>query len=281
MTRNFKMIVSGFFLALLICIPTLVSHAQDTTRQAPPPEIKINPASKARISFISDIWDFGSIPKGGVVTHAFNFKNNGTDTLEVTNVKPTCGCTLAPLSNSHIAPGDQASIKATFNTQKFNGRVSKQIYVDSNDPINPYLKVSFSAIINNPLQTIVPSPAEADFDTIKAGTPTKIKITITNTDTSPAELVMVEQADAANVNASLSTRKLAPKQSADLVLELSPKAMPNQIANAPKTEGAISNEVSEKTSPTNTGEYKTSITIEASNIPGSRFTIPIKAMIIQ
>jgi hypothetical protein len=229
--------------------------AQDTTRQSDEAVIKVNPASKARIDIVSDNYDFGSIPRGAIVIHSFVIRNVGKDTLAVTNVKPTCGCTTAPLSDSLVAPGKQADIRATFNTQKFNGRVKKQIYIDSSDPIKPYLKVSFSAIINNPLQTIMPSPVEADFGNVKLGAPAELKVTITNNDTTKADLAIVEESAPSMVKSKLTQTTVAPGGTTELILDLEPR---------PKAEILTQ-----------------SITLEASNIADSRFTIPWKAVIAQ
>jgi hypothetical protein len=229
--------------------------AQDISKQSDAAVIKVNPASKARIQFSSDTWEFGSIPKGAIVIHAFKVKNVGTDSLMITGVKPTCGCTTAPLSDSSIAPGGEAAIMATFNTKNFNGRVNKQIYVDSSDPIKPYLKVSFSAIINNPLLTIMPSPAEADFGNIAIGKPAQLKIVITNGDNKIADLAIIEESAPTLVKATLAKTSIPPKGTAELVLDLMPQAKAGELAN--------------------------SITLEAGNITGSRFTIPWKAVIVQ
>jgi hypothetical protein len=254
MFKTGKLIISISILCVAaICFVGNVV-AQDNT-QSDAAVIKVNPASKARIQVVSDTWDFGSIPKGAVVLHDFIFKNIGTDTLIISNVKPTCGCTTAPLSDSNVAPGNEARVTATFNTKNFNGRVTKQIFVDSSDPIKPYLKVTFSATINNPLQTIVPSPTEADFGNVKIGAAAQLKITITNDDKSNANLAIVEESAPSIVKASLANNSIAPKGTTELVLDLLPQTVAKVMAQ--------------------------SITLESRDLPGSRFTIPWKAVITQ
>jgi hypothetical protein len=252
MHRTLKFI---FLLCLSLTALAEYTGAQNATSQGDEAVIKVNPASKARIDIAPDNYDFGSIPRGAIVVHSFVVKNVGKDTLTITNVKPTCGCTTAPLSDSLIAPGGQADITATFNTQTFNGRVKKQIYVDSSDPIKPYLKVSFSAVINNPLQTMISSPAEADFGKVNTGKPAELKVTITNNDTTAADLVIVEESAPSTVKAKLSNTSIKPGASTELVLDLQPQAKAETITQ--------------------------SITLEASNIVDSRFTIPWKAVIVQ
>jgi P pilus assembly chaperone PapD len=252
MHRTVKLIL---FSCLLLSAHLDFALAQNSAQQSDEAVIKVNPASKARIDIVSDNYDFGSIPRGAIVVHSFVVKNAGQDTLSITNVKPTCGCTTAPLTDSLVAPGEQTDIKATFNTQKFNGRVKKQIYVDSSDPIKPYLKVSFSAIINNPLQTIVSEPSEADFGLVKAGKSSELKVKITNNDSIAANLAIVEESAPAIVTAGLAKTTIKPGGSTELTLKLQPQDKAETITQ--------------------------SITLEAGNIADSRFTIPWKAVIVQ
>ena len=236
---------------MLITAATLNAQTGDVQRKPDDAVIQINPASKARIEFISDTWDFGSMPRGSVVAHAFKFKNVGQDTLIIGKVKPTCGCTTAPLSSNSVPPGGEATITASFDSEKFNGRVSKYIYVDSNDPIRPYLKISFTATINNPLQNIQPTPTEIDFGTVKLGSPAQSTIKILNAEEKAVKLAVVEQSVGAT--AVLSRSDIPKGDMADLVVNLAPQGFQ--------------------------GVVKQSITLEAENVPGSRFTIPWKANI--
>lgn len=253
MYRTFNWIITILMISVFAIwlAPRVLS--QDSARTGHIPEIKVNPASKARIKFEGENWDFGSIPKSATVIHEFKFKNIGTDTLVVSKVRPTCGCTLAPLSSDKIAPGQEASIRASFNTEKFNGRVTKQIYVDSSDPINPYLKITFSAIINNPLLPVQPQPTEVDFGTVKKGQKVQMKVALANSDKAPANLVVVEESSKNKIKAQIASNMIAPGQSTNLILELTPSA--------------------------DTGQFKESITLEAPGLTDSRITIPIKGIV--
>ena len=159
---------------------------------------------------------------------------------------------MAPLSSDHIAPGQEATIRAAFNTKKFNGRVDKQIFIDSNDPVNPYLKVSFTAIINNPLTTIQTDPLEADFGTVKVGSNAETKVHLTNADKTPMDLVLVEQSET-NMKIKFLKTHLESNTSTDLVLDFTPHA--------------------------DSGEIKESVTIDSPGHDDARLTIPITGTI--
>ncbi len=94
-------------------------------------------AAKAKAVFKETRFDFGRIKDGDIVTHEFIFKNEGTSTLIIKSVETTCGCTAALVSADKVEPGQEGSIKATFNSRGYDGRVVKYVIVHSNDSSDP------------------------------------------------------------------------------------------------------------------------------------------------
>lgn len=103
-----------------------------------------------KIKFREEAKDFGKMKQGKVLTHIFVFKNEGDETLVINRVKTSCGCTAALLSKKEIAPGAEGEIKLTFNTKGFEGKNTKYIDVESNDPAQPRKRLSVSAEIEVP-----------------------------------------------------------------------------------------------------------------------------------
>ena len=63
--------------------------------------------AQPEIKFESTTYDFGKIKEeGGKVTGKFIFTNVGNEPLELTNVRPGCGCTAANYTKGAIAPGE-------------------------------------------------------------------------------------------------------------------------------------------------------------------------------
>jgi len=87
--------------------------------------------SKADIKFVSEKFDFGKIAQGKPVTTNFEFSNVGTEPLILTNVQPTCGCTIADYTKTPVAPGAKGNVKVTFNAAVV-GQFTKTIVVSSN-----------------------------------------------------------------------------------------------------------------------------------------------------
>jgi hypothetical protein len=115
-------------------------------------------SGKPRAVFKALSHDFGQVKQGDVVSHEFVFKNEGGAPLVVEKVETTCGCTAALVSEKRIAPGKEGRIKATFDTRGYSGRLSRYLYVVSNDAENARRELSVSADIQ------VPPSARIDID---------------------------------------------------------------------------------------------------------------------
>lgn len=84
------------------------------------------------ISFTESKFDFGTIKEGEVVKHTFQFKNTGNQTLIISEVKVTCGCTTPDWTRTPVAPGQTGYITAQFNSTGKPGQNHKVITVVSN-----------------------------------------------------------------------------------------------------------------------------------------------------
>jgi hypothetical protein len=111
-----------------------------------------------RFDLGSALFDFGRIKQGEVVKHDFVFTNTGTAILEITSVKPGCGCTTAGTWDSKVEPGKTGSIPLQFNSSGFGGPVSKSATVTCNDPIRSNLVLQLSGTIWKPID-ITPTMA--------------------------------------------------------------------------------------------------------------------------
>ncbi len=103
-----------------------------------------------RLKFKEDSWNFGKVDQGKVVTHVFSFTNQGDAPLVIKGVRSTCGCTAAIASQDKIAPGESGKIEVKLNTRGFEGRLNKYVFIDSNDPEQPQVRLTVTATINVP-----------------------------------------------------------------------------------------------------------------------------------
>jgi len=84
------------------------------------------------ITFTETNHDFGKVTAGEKVSHTFMFKNSGDKPLVVSQVQPSCGCTVPQWSNDPIAPGKEGSIQVVFNSEGKHGMQHKSVTVVSN-----------------------------------------------------------------------------------------------------------------------------------------------------
>lgn len=70
----------------------------------------------AKIVFLEEEYNFGTVDEGKIVTHTFTFKNTGETPLLISNARATCGCTVPEWPQEPIQPGEKGDIKVRFNT---------------------------------------------------------------------------------------------------------------------------------------------------------------------
>lgn len=84
------------------------------------------------IKWDNDIHDFGTLEKGKPATYEFTFTNTTKETILITNVKPSCGCTAANYTKTPIKPGEKGMVAATYNAAN-PGMFTKSITVTTSD----------------------------------------------------------------------------------------------------------------------------------------------------
>ncbi len=93
---------------------------------------------------LEPIKNFDLVARGEVLEHSFEIKNDGSGVLEITDVRPACGCTVAQYDKK-IEAGQVGTVRARVDTTDFNGPISKSIAVFTNDSENPKLQLVVKA----------------------------------------------------------------------------------------------------------------------------------------
>ena len=96
-------------------------------------------ALKPQIVCAEPVFDFGERNNTEFVEHDYPIRNAGTLSLEIRQVRASCGCTAVKPSQDVVPPGGEASIRARFDLRGRNGFQQKTITVASNDPDTPNL----------------------------------------------------------------------------------------------------------------------------------------------
>jgi hypothetical protein len=105
--------------------------------------------------------DLGQIAGSTPNDVEFKFTNAGKSDLMIRLVRSSCGCTAVQQGpqGEGIKPGESSSIKATFNSGAYSGRVTKAIYVYTNDPKNSEVVLMLNADVQQPAQPQGQQPA--------------------------------------------------------------------------------------------------------------------------
>ncbi len=130
-----KRIFTRVFISVVI-LSCHFAFAQNVAKEVKGPKLKLAEAS----------YNFGTVAQGAQVKHLFKFKNVGTDTLRIAQVKTSCGCTAAE-SSKIISPQKDGQIEVNFNTGSQLGKVSKTVYIFSNDVEAPQRSVSIHGTV--------------------------------------------------------------------------------------------------------------------------------------
>lgn len=87
--------------------------------------------SGAKIDFIKETHDYGTVKFGADGSCTFEFKNVGNAPLIISNAKGSCGCTVPSWPKDPIAPGAKGSIKVQYDTKR-PGPINKSVTITSN-----------------------------------------------------------------------------------------------------------------------------------------------------
>lgn len=125
------------------------------------------PEERPQLEVFPSAVELGNVSiEGGVVETAFHLKNSGEEPLVVSGLSTSCGCTTASLSvkgvegpsfgmdmgqevkpsdwKAEIPPGEIALLKVHYDPSfhpELKGYVVREVYIESNDPIQPRAKV--------------------------------------------------------------------------------------------------------------------------------------------
>lgn len=102
--------------------------------------------------------DFGPLWIGEERVQKFFCRNDGTAPLTFGEVRATCGCLLAEVDRSELAPGATRLIQVKFSADKGLDRVEKELRIATNDPATPWLVFTLAADVR-PLYLFTPPAA--------------------------------------------------------------------------------------------------------------------------
>lgn len=142
-------------------------------------------------------YDWGKIsPKNNPVKADIVLRNIGKDTLKIENVKPSCGCTTAPLDKNILPAGDSTMLHVSINIGGTTGKFHKSISIYTNEESQSLHSLLLGAEVVRPLMIEPTSYLQLGDLQIGKFSESKLQlkntsdgdITITDVEVSPAEL---------------------------------------------------------------------------------------------
>ncbi len=138
-----------------------------TPLRTPEKRENITAAGGDPIIFVKDAThDFGRAQEGDIVHDVFVFENRGKAPLLLRKVSTSCGCTAALVSSNLIAPGESGKVEVSLRTTGYKGKLTKEVYLDSNDPHNPHFVLK---LVGEVKRDIDATPSYIDFGVIAPG----------------------------------------------------------------------------------------------------------------
>lgn len=212
-------------------------------------------SSGPKLTINKSKFNFGFVPQNSKVAHVYWLHSTGDDTLKIIDVIPGCGCTKAPLEKDRLAPGDSARLEVIFDTRNYVGQISKSPLIETNEGLETH-SVQFDCVVKvrpDSTRPIVIKPHKLDFVQVEGKPRKELQFTISNV--SDREF-------------SMSIEDF-PEQFATVEL-------PGSIKAGETVQGKVNlkPEMAEN-------EIEKSFTLQLGDGSRSRFTIPLRRVIIK
>jgi hypothetical protein len=107
-------------------------------------------AHPPRIKLDNVTHDLGRIEEGEMPEAVFRVSNMGGSTLKIRKLSAGCTCVVPAITQTSLEPGEQALIRARFNTRGRIGEQEKEIVLICNDPSDHELVLRINATIFRP-----------------------------------------------------------------------------------------------------------------------------------
>jgi len=181
----------------------------------------ISLVAQPKLKVSSEKIDLGTIYSGKIQPAEIKLTNTGTDTLMITAVQPSCGCTTVKQPKPALAPGESDVVKVEFNSTGYRGQATKYVYITSNDPKNPTANVMLVADVKEELEPKTRSSV-LWMGTVQTGKSATETISFTNVSGRQIKIKSVT-AKNPNISVKFEPETLKPSDELKLVITVTQK----------------------------------------------------------
>lgn len=123
-----------------------VAVAEESPAEIKTEQAANNEGSGPNIVCDQAIFDFGKASNHRSIEHTFVLKNTGELPLVISDVRKTCGCTVARINNKVVPPAGETEVTVKLLLKGRKGKQQKAIIVMSNDPDTPQLRLYMKGV---------------------------------------------------------------------------------------------------------------------------------------
>lgn len=116
--------------------------------------------------FTEKTHDFGAVARAAKVEHVFVLRNNSKQTIHISGVRSSCGCTQPRVGKNTAAPGEEATVVAAFNTRGFTGKRGAWVTVTIDKPQYAEVRLRVDGYIRT---DVVVDPGQVSFGSVPVG----------------------------------------------------------------------------------------------------------------
>jgi len=176
-----KKYIKNVFSFIFVIVVLLVIFSLYGCSNPDPPKLVLSEES----------WHFGEVRPDEQPSHVFKIKNEGEQKLVIESVYSSCSCVILELVKKEIEPGEETELVATFDPYGYEGDVTKNITVKSNDPEKPEKIIETSiTVLRVPNPDIELSQQTFDLGVLSSKETPVIEFTISNN--GDADLIIQE-----------------------------------------------------------------------------------------
>jgi hypothetical protein len=173
--HGIAVVAAGWIAALLL---GGVAHADDI---APRPKLVVENTEV----------DLGIREPGPRLEFVFQLKNTGTAPLQITDLKPSCGC-LVPRCDREIPAGGSGSVTVTMESAALRGAIKKNLVVCSNDAERPEVALTVKALVRPSVELV---PASNFLLPLRRGQSVERIVTVNSYEAPPAQILKIESSE--------------------------------------------------------------------------------------
>ncbi|MEX1002948.1 MAG: DUF1573 domain-containing protein [Crocinitomicaceae bacterium] len=114
----------------------------------------------AVIEVDKEVHDYGTVVQGANGECTFTVTNTGTAPLILSRCKGSCGCTVPTCPQEPVAPGETATIKVKYDTNRV-GPINKSVTITSNASNEPNKVIRIKGNVKaKPSDSTTPAPTK-------------------------------------------------------------------------------------------------------------------------